>query len=180
MTNKMGPILMLMTMMCLPPGAGAQDASTEGAPVLSGEEIAKALQQRPAKVSKSRGLSRIPPSPPSINLNIPFKYNSSTLQPQASSQLKQLELALTTDSLRKDRFAIAGHTDAKGNPKYNKQLSLRRAESVKHFLISNGVAAGRLDAVGYGSEQPLTADDPQAPANRRVEIRDLGPASVGR
>ena len=179
MTIKIAPTLMLIAMVCLAPGAGAQDASTQGSPVLSGEEIAKALQ-RPATVSKSRGLSRIPPAAASINLNIPFQYNSSTLQPQASSQLKQLELALTTDSLRKDRFAIAGHTDAKGNPQYNKRLSLRRAESVKRFLTANGVETGRLDAIGYGSEQPLTPDQPDAPANRRVEIRDLGPAPAGR
>ncbi len=177
MTIKIASLLTLMTLVCLPPGAGAQAGSTQAAPVLSGEDIAKALQQRPAQVSRSRGLSRIPPAAPSISLNIPFKYNSSTLQPQASSQLKQLELALTSDSLRKDRFAIAGHTDAKGNPQYNKQLSLRRAESVKRFLTTNGVETGRLDAVGYGSEQPLTPDQPDAPANRRVEIRDLGPAA---
>jgi outer membrane protein OmpA-like peptidoglycan-associated protein len=145
---------------------------------MSGDDIAKAL--KPAAVSRTRGLSRrpeTPAAPQSINLNIPFKYNSSTLQPQASGQLQQLELALNSDALRNDRFAVAGHTDAKGNPQYNKQLSLKRAESVKRFLITSGVEAGRLDAVGVGSEQPLTPDHPDDPANRRVEIRDLGPAA---
>jgi OOP family OmpA-OmpF porin len=71
---------------------------------------------------------------------------------------------------------VAGHTDAKGNARYNKQLSLRRAESVKRFLVANGLEASRLDIVGYGSEQLLTPDQPEDAQNRRVEIRDLGEA----
>jgi outer membrane protein OmpA-like peptidoglycan-associated protein len=172
-------ILTLVVAMCLPLVANAEGASSQPSPVLSGDAIAKALKPGGATMSKTRGLSRRPDTPPasqSINLNIPFKYNSSTLQPQASDQLKQLELALNSDSLRNDRFVVAGHTDAKGNAQYNKQLSLKRAESVQHFLIAHGVNTGRLDAVGYGSEQPLTPDRPEDPANRRVEIRDLGAA----
>ena len=176
MKSRIAPTLMLMTVVFLPLAASGEDASGP-APVVSGDEIAKAL--KPGTASRTRGLSRrsdTPPAPMSINLNIPFQYNSSTLQPQASDQLKQLELALTSDSLRNDRFVVAGHTDAKGNAQYNKQLSLKRAESVRRFLIANGVATGRLDAIGYGSEQPLTPDHPEDAANRRVEIRDLGPA----
>ena len=63
-----------------------------------------------------------------VNLNIPFEYNSSELKPAAAAQLAQLKSALTKESLRNDRFLVAGHTDAKGNAPYNKQLSLRRVE----------------------------------------------------
>ena len=69
---------------------------------------------------------------------------------------------------------MAGHTDAKGSAVYNKQLSLKRAEAVKRYLVGKGIDAGRLDTVGYGSERLLTPDNPQDPSNRRVEIRDLG------
>jgi OmpA-OmpF porin, OOP family len=153
-------------------------ADAPGTAVLSGDDIAKAFK---APVAKTRGLARrpdpgTPPPPQSVNLDIPFKYNSSTLESAASAQLKQLELALVSESLRKDRFVIAGHTDAKGNPRYNKQLSLKRATSVKKFLVANGVEAERLEATGVGSEEPLKADNPEDPANRRVEIRDLGSA----
>lgn len=183
MKTRFGLILMLLTVLCLPLQASGEDPSGQSAPVVSGNDIAKALKAGGPAASRTRGLSRRPDTPaatPSINLNIPFKYNSSTLQPQASDQLKQLELALTSDSLRNDRFVVAGHTDAKGNAQYNKQLSRQRAESVRHFLIANGVDTGRLDAVGYGSEQPLTPERPDDPANRRVEIRDLGPAPAAR
>ena len=125
-----------------------------------------------------RGLTRrdAPEAEQSVNLNIPFEYNSSALKPQAAAQLKQLELALTSASLGKDRFVVAGHTDAKGSAQYNKQLSQRRAEAVKGYLVSKGIDANRLDAVGYGSEHPLAPDRPEDPSNRRVEIKDLGEA----
>ena len=120
--------------------------------VLSNKQIEQALLAPPA-VTRSftpRGLSRrqASESDPSVNLNIPFELNSSALKPQASEQLKQLELALTSDALGKNRFMVAGHTDAKGSAQYNKQLSLRRAQAVKQFLVTKGMDAGRLDTVG--------------------------------
>jgi outer membrane protein OmpA-like peptidoglycan-associated protein len=148
--------------------------------VMTEQQIEQALHPATTRslTFGSRGLTRrdAAETAPSINLNIPFEYNSSALQPQASAQLKQLESAFVSDALRNDRFVVAGHTDAKGSPQYNKQLSLRRAETVKSFLVTNGIAASRLSTVGYGSEQPLKADQPEDAANRRVEIRDLGPA----
>ena len=147
--------------------------------VLSGQEIEQALHP-PATTRSfpSRGLSRrgTAEHEQSVNLNVPFDSNSSTLTPQASAQLTQLEIALSSATLSKDRFIVAGHTDAKGSAQYNKQLSLWRAEAVKSYLVSKGIDGKRLDAVGYGSEHPLAPDRPDDPSNRRVEIRDLGEA----
>jgi outer membrane protein OmpA-like peptidoglycan-associated protein len=160
----------------LPMFAQAADPPDESKAVLSGRQIEQALQQPRTRSFAPRGLTRrdAAEAEPSVNLNIPFENNSSALRPQAAAQLKQLELALTSASLGKDRFVVAGHTDAKGSSQYNKQLSLRRAEAVKHFLVTMGLAANRLDTVGYGSERLLAPDRPEDPSNRRVEIRDLG------
>jgi len=146
--------------------------------VMSGDAITQALRHPLTRGFTPRGLTRRDTEPTqSVNLNVPFARNSSALQPQAAAQLNELRAALTSPFLRKDRFVIAGHTDAQGNPQYNKTLSLRRAETVKRFLVANGVDESRLSTAGYGAEQLLTPDSPQDPRNRRVEIRDLGEAS---
>jgi outer membrane protein OmpA-like peptidoglycan-associated protein len=159
--------------------ASAQTAgapSEESTAVLSGQQIEQALQQPRTRSFAPRGLTRrdAPEAEQSVSLNIPFEHNSSTLRSQAEAQLGQLELALNSASLGKDRFLVAGHTDAKGSVQYNKQLSLRRAEAVKRFLVAKGLDPKRLDTVGYGSERLLAPDRPEDPSNRRVEIRDLG------
>ncbi len=153
---------------------GAPPAGANG--ILSNEQIERALKPAKTRGLNLRGLKRVdvPQEDAAVNLNIPFEYNSSQLKPEASAQLTQLKAALTSEALRRDRIVVAGHTDAKGNPKYNQQLSLKRAESVKRFLMDNGVAADRLQTVGYGSERLLTPDRPEDPQNRRVEIRDIG------
>lgn len=139
--------------------------------VISDTQIEQALQP-----PKTRGLMvrAKTETKQMIDLNIPFEFNSSELQPQATAQLRQLQSALTSESLSKDRFMLAGHTDGKGSPQYNQQLSLRRAEAVKRYLVVNGVATSRLEAVGYGAEHLALPDRPEDAANRRVEIRNLG------
>jgi outer membrane protein OmpA-like peptidoglycan-associated protein len=157
--------------------------AAEGAPdqgsaaVLSDQQIEELLKGG-ATHATTRGLRRQNSSAPSgsISLNIAFEYNSFALKPEASEQLRQLTSALTSDTLRADRFMVAGHTDATGNAQVNKRLSLQRAQAVKRFLVASGVDSARLVAVGYGAEQLLNADRPNDARNRRVEIRDLGAA----
>lgn len=166
-----------LALACLPAllhGAEPPDGSKS---VLTDQQIEQALH--PPVTTRgfpTRGLTRRDSADAnqSVNLNIPFEHNSSELMPQASAQLKQLESALNSASLAQDRFVVAGHTDAKGSAQYNKQLSLKRADAVKRYLVSKGIAATRLDTVGYGSDHLLAPDKPDDPSNRRVEIRDLG------
>lgn len=67
---------------------------------------------------------------------------------------------------------VAGHTDSRGSDKYNMRLSQRRAEAVRNYLISKGIAADRLTAKGYGESQPVAdnATDEGRFKNRRVEL----------
>ena len=175
------------------PSLGADPPPEPSQPVMTEQQILDALHPQ-AKAApahaRTRGLSRMPDDATtpaagqhaaaqsaagqSVNLNIPFERNSSRLQPQAVAQLKLLESALNSPTVGKDRFMVAGHTDAKGSAPYNKQLSLKRAEAVKRFLVTNGMDPKRLDTAGYGSEQLLAPDRPEYPSNRRVEISDLG------
>lgn len=69
---------------------------------------------------------------------------------------------------------IGGHTNSVGGEAYNQDLSQKRAEAVKAYLVANGVPADRLKTVGYGSAQPAPGTDPAAPGNRRVMLTMLG------
>lgn len=67
---------------------------------------------------------------------------------------------------------VAGHTDSRGSDQYNMRLSQQRAETVRNYLISKGIAADRLTAKGYGESQPIAdnATEEGRFRNRRVEL----------
>ena len=73
------------------------------------------------------------------------------------------------------RVELAGHTDSKGSDAYNKKLSQSRADSVKAYLVSQGVPATRLVAKGYGEVAPVASNDTDdgRAQTRRVEFRVL-------
>jgi len=111
---------------------------------------------------------------PSVDLEVYFAYNSAAIEHEAVSQLKTLGQALRDASLADDAFLIAGHTDAKGGSRFNLDLSLRRAEAVRQFLIANfGIDRVKLVARGFGSTHLKNSGDPQSAENRRVQIVNL-------
>ena len=67
---------------------------------------------------------------------------------------------------------LAGHTDSVGSEAYNQQLSQRRAESVRNYLLDLGVDPDQLTAVGYGESKPIRSNDTEEgrERNRRVEF----------
>lgn len=73
------------------------------------------------------------------------------------------------------RLRISGHTDNRGGHDYNVQLSQDRAESVRRFLIERGVESGRLEAKGYGPDQPIDTNATAAgrQKNRRTEFTSI-------
>jgi OOP family OmpA-OmpF porin len=73
------------------------------------------------------------------------------------------------------KVEVAGHTDSVGTDEYNQDLSLRRAESVRNFLISKGIAADRLSIMGYGESRPVAENATKEGRfmNRRVELVPL-------
>jgi OmpA-OmpF porin, OOP family len=68
---------------------------------------------------------------------------------------------------------INGHTDNEGNPKKNLELSEKRANAVKNYLVKKGIDAARLDAKGFGDTKPLVPNTSAAnkAQNRRVEMK---------
>jgi len=70
------------------------------------------------------------------------------------------------------KFTVEGHTDSVGSAKLNQSLSEKRANSVRDFLIKEGIDADRLTAIGYGEDKPIATNNTRSgrKQNRRVEI----------
>lgn len=110
---------------------------------------------------------------PSVNLMVPFAYDSADLTPEGIRALAALTTALKDKALGAAHFEIAGHTDATGGDAYNKALSERRAEAARNYLVQNGVEPARLTAVGYGRSRLYDPAAPNAAVNRRVQVTRL-------
>jgi len=148
----------------------AQSAPVSNASV---QDFVNAL--RPA--SSTRGLGRnltveaAKPEPPRrIDITVGFDFDSSRIQPDSKPDLQNLAIAMKSEDLSRLRFRIEGHTDAKGNARYNDALSARRARSVLEFLTDQGVSGDRLTSIGKGASEPLIADDVYSAKNRRVRV----------
>jgi len=100
-----------------------------------------------------------------------FETNRYALRPAARESLAKFAgILLAYPDLR---LEVDGHTDSVGADAYNQQLSEKRADSVRDYLISQGVNGTRLVAKGYGETQPI-ADNATAEgraSNRRVVMK---------
>lgn len=109
--------------------------------------------------------------PKSLALPVQFSFDSHDILPAARAQLDALAEGirlLPDDAL----VAIEGHTDALGSEEYNARLSMRRALSVKRYLVAqHSIDAARLRPIGMGKYETLPGRDPLAPENRRVQFR---------
>jgi len=103
-----------------------------------------------------------------------FDFDKAVLKPAGKSKLD--ELVANLKGLNLEVIIAVGHTDSVGSVAYNQKLSVRRAESVKAYLVSKGVEANRVYTEGKGKSQPV-ADNKTAAGrakNRRVEIEVVG------
>lgn len=131
----------------------------------------------PAPVPASK--AEVAQPPPSVDLEVPFDYNSAKITARALELLTTLGQALGDERLAGQTFVIAGHTDGKGGGAYNLKLSQARAEAVRVFLIANfGVEPGKLVAEGHGERQLKNARRPLAKENRRVQVTNVTPKTA--
>jgi len=100
-----------------------------------------------------------------------FAVNSSTIRPGLNNELARVAQVL--NAYPQTTLTVAGHTDSTGSEEYNQTLSQKRADSVKNALVQRGVAAYRINAVGYGESQPVGDNETEfgRQQNRRVEVR---------
>ena len=175
------------------PGATGAAEGTRGRLVIQNPNQAVPQQDRTATTSAPAGPSAAPsgatsgsaaatapePAPRaqpgrSVALTVLFELNSATLTAGARQQLDELAAVIKAANPT-DRFAIEGHTDARGGDELNQELSERRAAVAVEYLVQrHGISADRLEARAYGRSRPLVPADPFDGRNRRVQVTIIG------
>ncbi len=110
--------------------------------------------------------------------NIYYDYNSYNLTRGAKVELDKLVQLMQENPTLK--IQLSAHTDSRGHKEYNLELSNRRAESAKNYLISQGIGNHRIQSIGYGEEQPrnhcidgIQCSEAEHIYNRRTEVKIL-------
>ncbi len=116
------------------------------------------------------------PEPPKLGCGsvihgVNFDFDSAVIRKESDPVLAELARGLSADASAS--ITIEGHTSSEGTEDYNQALSERRAQSVVDDLVTRGVDAARLAALGAGESRPIATNDDESgrSMNRRVEVR---------
>ena len=100
-----------------------------------------------------------------------FDFNSATIKEEYTPILEKLKNYIEA---KNEKISIIGYTDSKGTKEYNKELSLRRAESLEEKLIELGLSPEKIiETKGNGDNNPVASNDTEEgrAANRRIEVQ---------
>ena len=129
---------------------------------------------RSLSFSEREEIASIVKDKPKIDLEINFDYNSADISGKSLPSVQALGRALTNTDLKGSTFVVAGHTDAAGGEAYNQELSERRADAIKRYLVDKyGITGTDLVTVGYGKSKLKDPNQPMAEANRRVQVVNM-------
>ena len=134
-----------------------QDAAAAAASAAAAAKAAQADQQRLIDAAAAYG-----------NVFY-FAYDSSTLTPEAIDALNAHIAVLIASS---SKIRLEGHTDERGTREYNLALGERRANTVRDYMVLNGIDSYRIETISYGEERPLAYGSGESnwAQNRRVEL----------
>ncbi|MEN9786845.1 MAG: hypothetical protein RLZZ299_2109 [Pseudomonadota bacterium] len=110
-----------------------------------------------------------------IKDSVYFETGKAIIKPESFALLDEVA-GILADHPELTRIRVEGHTDSRGDNAKNKALSQSRAASVVTYLVGKGVAADRLESIGYGEEKPLVKEvkDTDRAKNRRVDFAVVG------
>jgi len=128
---------------------------------------------KPLKTSTSGGGSITGADHRQVNIPINFEFNSVELNEQTRGNITRLAEELADPSLSKKQFVFVGHSDARGDERYNSDLSRRRAEVMRNAVVElQPTLAGRIDVEGRGSSEPINSSTgvEAMRTNRRLQV----------
>jgi len=141
------------------------------------DHFMQTIRNRPTRslsLAEREEIATIVSNKPKIDLEINFDYNSANISAKSLPSVQALGRALSNPDLKGSTFIVAGHTDAAGGDAYNQDLSERRADSIKHYLVDKfGIAGTDLVTVGYGKTKLKDPAHPLAEVNRRVQVANM-------
>ena len=150
---------------------------TDPAAAAAEERFVQTIRDRPTRslsATEREEIATIVQDKPKIDLEINFDYNSADISAKSLPSVQALGRALSNPDLRGSTFVVAGHTDAAGGESYNQDLSERRADSIKRYLVDKyGIAGTDLVTVGYGKSKLKDPANPMAETNRRVQVVNM-------
>ena len=131
-------------------------------------------QTRSLSMGERDQIAELASTKPNIDLEIQFDYNSANISKASMPQVQALGKALSDASLKGSTFVVAGHTDAIGSDPFNQDLSERRADTIKRYLVEKyGINGGELVTVGYGKTKLKDTANGADPINRRVQVVNM-------
>nr|WP_041756263.1 OmpA family protein [Bradyrhizobium sp. ORS 278] len=129
---------------------------------------------RSLSLGEREQIAELAASKPKIDLEIQFDYNSAEISKGSMQAVQELGKALSDPNLKGSTFVVAGHTDGIGSDGFNQDLSERRADTIKRYLVEKyGLVGQDLVAVGYGKTKLKDAANPADPLNRRVQVVNM-------
>jgi OOP family OmpA-OmpF porin len=120
-----------------------------------------------------------PPPPPvvmyektTLSTTALFDFDKSTLKEAGKVSLRELGDDIKSKGAKVVDIDVVGHTDSTGPEDYNMGLSMRRAQAVADYIISEGVDASIIDVSGEGENNPIASNDTREgrAENRRVDV----------
>ncbi len=115
-----------------------------------------------------------------------FDFDKAVLKPEGMAAIDSQIIARLRDVQKLELVLVTGHTDRIGSQAYNQKLSERRADAVRNYLVSKGVARDKIETLGMGKTQPVPGVSCTMTAmkeliaclapNRRVEVEVKGEA----
>jgi outer membrane protein OmpA-like peptidoglycan-associated protein len=157
----------------------APQASPQADPALQVKETGfldsvRNRRTRSLSLGEREQIAELAATRPNIDLEIQFDYNSAEISKRSMNAVQELGKALSDPNLKGSTFVVAGHTDGIGSDGFNQDLSERRADTIKRYLVEKyGLNGTDLVTVGYGRAKLKDTANPADPINRRVQVVNM-------